>query len=70
MNDNNCQLPARNPQKYEVNTMPRNETEAKIPCSVIDKCKSHLAYVITYEKFTFSKAAPIVLRPVKIINNI
>lgn len=38
------QVSAKNPQKCEVHTMPKKETELKIPCSVVDKFKSHLAY--------------------------
>lgn len=38
------QVSAIYPQIWEVHTIPKNEMELKIPCSVVDKFKSHLAY--------------------------
>lgn len=35
---------AKNPQKYDVETMPRKDTEVKTPCSAIVNFKSHFAY--------------------------
>lgn len=34
---------AKNPQKYDVETIPRNDTEVRAPCSAIVKFKSHFA---------------------------
>lgn len=34
----------KNPQKYDVDTMPRNETDAKAPCSAMLNFISHFAY--------------------------
>lgn len=37
---------ARKPQKYDVDTIPRNDTDDRIPCCDIVKFKSHFAFGI------------------------
>lgn len=58
---------AMKPQKCEPITMPRNETDAKRPCSLVVNCKSHFAYGNINETLTFSRIAPIKLNPVAIV---
>lgn len=38
------QVSAKKPQKYDVETIPRNDTDDKIPCCAIVNFKSHFAY--------------------------
>lgn len=38
------QTSIRKPQKYDVDTIPRNETEVKAPCSAMLNFKSHFTY--------------------------
>lgn len=38
------QQSTRNPQRYDVDTIPRNDTDVSTPCSDSDNFKSHFAY--------------------------
>lgn len=58
---------AMKPQKCELTTMPRYETDVNRPCSLVVKCKSHFAYGNINETLIFSRIAPNKLIPVAIV---
>lgn len=58
---------AKNPQKCDVITMPRNATDEIRPCSVVVIFKSRFAYGSTSEMLMFSMVAPIKTSPDEII---
>lgn len=57
------------PQKCELITMPRNETDVNRPCSLVVNCKSHFAYGSINATLIFSRTAPIKLKPVANVIN-
>lgn len=61
------QVSAKNPQKCELTTIPRNAIDEISPCSVVVICKSQNAYGKTKAMLIFSIVAPINAMPVRMI---
>lgn len=59
---------AKKPNRWEVHTMPKYEIALKIPCSWVDKFRSHFAYGKMKLIFVFSIADPNTLTPVRSVS--